>query len=112
MSISLLIYFPYFLFLFSWDARISYSILSFLYLIPLYVFILVSIFHVSAFRILDILSSSLGALVTDSVCNLIPRTPSLGSCPLGTMKDDMAVGTGNGRICRLSCLFSRVMSGR
>lgn len=52
------------------------------------------------------------ALVTDSVCNLIPRTPSLVSCPLGTMKDDMAVGTGNGRICRLSCLFSRVMPGR
>jgi hypothetical protein len=82
------------------------------YLIPLYVSILVAIFHVSAFRILDILSSSLDALVTDSVCNLIPRTVSLVSCPLGTMKDDMAVGTGNGRICRLSCLFSRVMSGR
>lgn len=82
------VYVHFLLFHFSspWDARIffirSCRLSSNPYLIPLYVSILPRISMSLPFESW-ISSHHLDALVTDSVANLIPRTLSLVSCPIG-----------------------------
>lgn len=78
--------FPFISFSSPWDARIffirSCRLSSNPYLIPFYVSILPRISMSLPFESW-ISSHHLDALVTDSVANLIPRTLSLVSCPIG-----------------------------